>query len=178
VSTLAMGRTIPVGAIISAPLAAAALQRLRATTPRAIGRSSLKRWGSLILVAALVAAPVSMVVARRPALTPEQLRPALSAIAAGSIVLDDYSVSGWLLWAEPNLVPVIDLRSEVYSKEYFQAYRTAEEVSAGWQDYVKRVKPTYALLRTEAPLRLALQEVLHWKTVREDSSGYVLLSAP
>jgi len=178
VSILAMSRTIPVGAIISAPLAAASLQHLRETKPRAISRGSLKRWGSLIVVAALIAAPVSMVVASRPALTPEGLRPALSAIPGGSIILDDFSVSGWLLWAEPNLVPVIDLRSEIYSSEYFQAYRKAEEVRAGWQDYVKRVKPTYALLRTEAPLRLALQEELHWKTVHEDSSGYVLLSAP
>jgi len=74
-------------------------------------------------------------------------------------------------------VPVIDLRSEIYSSEYFQAYRKAEEVRAGWQDYVKRVNPTYALLRTEAPLRLALQEELHWTTVKRDS-GYVLLKAP
>ena len=178
VSTVSMVRTIPVGAIISAPLAAASLQRLRGSTPRAISRGSLKRWGSLIVVAALVAAPVSMVVARKPALTPEGLRPALSALPAGSVILDDFSVSGWLLWAEPNLIPVIDLRSEIYSKEYFQAYRNAEEVRVGWQKYVKRVNPNYALLRKEAPLRIALQEVLQWTTVREDRSGYVLLKAP
>jgi hypothetical protein len=178
VSILAMSRSIPVGAIISAPLAAASLQRLRDTKPQAISRDSLKRWGALILVAALVAAPVSMVVARKPGLTPEGLRPALSAIPAGSVILDDFSISGWLLWAEPDLIPVIDLRSEVYSKEYFQAYRTAEEVRAGWQVYVKQVNPTYALLRTEAPLRLALQEKLHWTTVREDPTGYVLLRRP
>jgi len=73
---------------------------------------------------------------------------------------------------------VIDLRSEIYSKEYFQAYRTAEQVRAGWQAYVERTNPAYALLRREAPLRLALQEELHWTTVREDPSGYVLLKAP
>ena len=178
VSILAMSRTIPVGAIISAPLAAASLQRLRETKPSAISRISLRRWGSLILVAALVAAPISMVVARKPNLTPEGLRPALSALPKGSVILDDFSVSGWLLWAEPNLIPVIDLRSEIYSKEYFQAYRNAEEVRAGWQSFVRRVKPTYALLRTEAPLRLAIQEEMHWTTVHEDSSGYVLLRAP
>ena len=178
VSILAMSRTIPVGAIISAPLAAASLQRLRGTEVRAISRISLKRWGSLIVVAALVAAPVSMVVAGKPGLTPEGLRPALSAIPAGSVILDDFSVSGWLLWAEPDLIPVIDLRSEIYSKEYFQAYRNAEQVRAGWQSFVTRVKPTYALLRTEAPLRLALQEEMRWTTVHEDSSGYVLLRAP
>jgi hypothetical protein len=178
VSILMMNRTIPVGAIISAPLAAASLQRLRQTKPHAISRGSVRSWGALIVVAALLAAPVSLVVARRPALTPEGLRPALSAIPAGSVILDDFSVSGWLLWAEPDLTPVIDLRSEVYSKEYFEAYRTAEDVSSGWRTYVTRVNPTYALLRKEAPLRLALQEELRWTTVREDPSGYVLLRAP
>lgn len=178
VSTLAMGRTIAVGAIISAPLAAASLQRLRKSTPSDVGGKSIRRWGSLILIASLVAAPVSMVVARKPSLTPEGLRPALSALPPGSVVLDDFGVSGWLLWAEPDLVPVIDLRSEIYSKEYFQAYRTAEQVRAGWQAYVERTNPAYALLRTKAPLRLALQEELHWTTVREDPSGYVLLKAP
>ena len=178
VSTLAMGRTIPVGAIISAPLAATALQGLRGTAPLPLGRGSFKRWGALITVAALIAVPVSAVVADKPAHTPEGLRPALSALPAHSVVLDDFSISGWLLWAEPNLVPVIDLRSEIYSKEYFQAYRNAEQVRAGWQEYVKRVHPTFALLRTQAPLRLALQEELHWKSVREDPSGYVLMSAP
>ena len=178
VSTMAMGRTIAVGAIISAPLAAGSLQRLRKSAPRDIGRSSFKQWGSLIVIATLVAAPVSMLVASQPKLTPEGLRPALSAVPAGSVVLDDFAVSGWLLWAEPGLVPAIDLRSEIYSKEYFQAYRNAEQVRAGWQAYVKRINPTYALLRTRAPLRLALQEELHWTTVRADPSGYVLLKAP
>jgi hypothetical protein len=178
VSILAMSRTIPVGAIISAPLAAASLQHLRQTKPHAISRGSVRSWGALIVVAALVAAPMSMVVARRPALTPEGLRQALSAIPAGSVILDDFSVSGWLLWAEPDLTPVIDLRSEIYSKEYFEAYRTAEDVRAGWRKYVTRVNPSYALLRKEAPLRLALQEELRWTTVREDPSGYVLLRAP
>ena len=177
-STLAMGRTIPVGAIVSAPLAATALQGLRGTAPLPLSRGTLRRWGALIAAAALIAVPTSAVVAKKPAMTPEGLRPALSALPAHSVILDDFSVSGWLLWAEPDLVPVIDLRSEIYSKEYFQAYRNAEQVRAGWQSFVTRVKPTYALLRTEAPLRLALQEELHWTTVRKDPSGYVLLRAP
>jgi len=177
VSTLAMGRTIAVGAIISAPLAAASLQRLRGTTPHLAGRSSFRRWSALILVAALVAAPASLIVARKPGLTPEGLRPALSAIPAGSVVLDDFSVSGWLLWAEPDLVPVIDLRSEIYSKEYFQAYRNAEQVRKGWQGYVRRVNPAYALLRTEAPLSLALQEELHWVPL-QTAQGFTVLRAP
>jgi hypothetical protein len=177
VSTLAMGRTIPVGAIISAPLAATALQSLRGSAALQMHRRSITRWGALIAIAALIAVPVSAVVANKPAHTPEGLRPALSALPPRSVVLDDFSVSGWLLWAEPDLVPVIDLRSEIYSKEYFQAYWNAVQVGAGWQSFMTRVRPTYALLRTEAPLRLALQEQLHWTTVGKDA-GYILLKAP
>lgn len=177
VSTLAMGRTVPVGAIISAPLAATALQGLRRSAPHPLPRRSLERWWVLIAIAALIAIPVSAGLAKKPALTPEGLRPALAALPAGSVVLNDFGVSGWLLWAEPDLVPVVDLRSEIYSKEYIADYNNAEQVRQGWQKYVKRVKPTYALLRTEAPLRLALQDALHWTTVKQDS-GYVLLKAP
>ena len=179
VATLAMSRTIPVGAIISAPLAASVLQGLRGSAPLPLPRRSVRRWGGLIAIAALIAIPVTAQVASKPGLTPEGLRQSLSDIPAGSVVLDDFAVSGWLLWAEPDLVPVIDLRSEIYSKEYFQAYRNAEQVRAGWQTYIELVKPGYALIRKDAPLRLALQEELHWKTVKQDSSSvYVLLKAP
>ena len=72
---------------------------------------------------------------------------------------------------------MIDLRSEIYSMDYIRDYQRTEEVRAGWQDFLDRTKPGYALLKTKAPLTAALQEQLRWTTVGKDA-GYVLLKAP
>ena len=81
------------------------------------------------------------------------------------------------MWAEPQLTPVIDLRSEIYSDDYIRDYVRAWEVRAGWQKLVDRTRPEYALLKANAPLTLALREQLKWTTVGKDA-GYVLLKAP
>ena len=81
------------------------------------------------------------------------------------------------MWAEPQLTPVIDLRSEIYSMDYIREYRRTEEVRAGWQGFLDRTKPRYALLKAKAPLTAALREQLSWTTVGTDAD-YVLLKAP
>jgi hypothetical protein len=116
-------------------------------------------------------------VAQRPSGWPERLRPQLAAIPAKTVVLNDFAAGGWLLWAEPQLTPVIDLRSEIYSMDYINDYRRTEDVRAGWQGFLARTKPRYALLKAKAPLTTALQEQLSWTTVGTDAD-YVLLKAP
>ena len=81
------------------------------------------------------------------------------------------------MWAEPQLTPVIDLRSEIYSMDYILDYRRTEDVRAGWQGFLERTKPRYALLKIEAPLTAALRERLKWTTIGTDAD-YVLLKAP
>jgi hypothetical protein len=93
------------------------------------------------------------------------------------VVLNDFAAGGWLLWAEPRLTPVIDLRSEIYSMEYIREYKRTEDVRPGWQELLVRTKPKYALLKAEAPLTVALREQLKWTTVGKDAD-YVLLKAP
>jgi len=131
----------------------------------------------LVATAAIVAAPIAGVVAQRPSGWPEGLRPQLAAIPAKTVVLNDFAAGGWLLWAEPQLTPVIDLRSEIYSMDYILDYRRTEDVRAGWQGFLERTKPEYALLKTKAPLTAALQESLHWTTVGKDAD-YILLKSP
>jgi len=177
VCTLAMGRTIPIGSIIATPLLASALQEQRGHTMSAWSRRGRNAWIGLIAAAAIVAAPVSGAVAPRPSGWPEGLRPQLAAIPAEAVVLNDVAAGGWLLWAAPHLKPVIDLRSEIYSIEYLRDYRRTVEVRAGWRDFLDRTNPRFALLRTKAPLTLALQERLSWTTMGSDDQ-YVLLKAP
>jgi hypothetical protein len=121
--------------------------------------------------------PVAGALAQRPSGWPEGLRSQLAAIPAKTVVLNDFSAGGWLLWAEPHLTPVIDLRSEIYSAGYIRDYLNTQEVRAGWQTFLDRTKPRYALLRANAPLTIALQERLKWTTAGRDA-GYVLLKAP
>jgi len=175
--TLAMLRTIPVGAIVAAPLAASAIQSLRHTAPERPGRRSTCLWALLVLTCALIALPVTALVAQQPSDVPERLRATLDTAPAGSVVLNDHSLSGWLLWREPQLVPVLDLRTEIFSKAYVQAYLRNAEVRPGWQDFLTQTKPTYALLRSESPIRLALQEELHWVPL-QTAQGFTVLRAP
>jgi hypothetical protein len=177
VFTLAMGRTVPVGAIIAAPLLASSLQELRGHPARPLTRRGMSAWAGLVAAAAIVAVPIAGAQAQRPDGWPEGLRPQLAAIPAKTVVLNDYTAGGWLLWAEPHLTPVIDLRSEIYSKAYLQEYVRTQKVAPGWQQLLVRTRPRYALLTADSPLQVALQERLRWTRVGQDA-GYVLLKAP
>ena len=177
VSILAMLRTISVGAIIAAPLAASALQSLRHSKPQPLAPRSKRLWALLLVTCAVIALPITAAVAQQPGGVPERLRTTLNAVPAGSVVFNDHSLSGWLLWREPKLVSVIDLRSEIFSRNYVQAYVRTSEVRPGWQDFLAETKPTYALLRSESPLRLALQEELHWVPL-QTAQGFTVMRAP
>jgi hypothetical protein len=172
-----MFRTVPVGSIIAVPLLASALQEQRGHAATRLSRRGVTAWVALVTAATITAAPIAAVVAQRPYGWPEGLRTQLGAMPAKTVVLNDFAVGGWLLWAEPQLTPVIDLRSEIYSMEYIRDYRRTEDVRAGWQGFLDRTKPEYALLKTKAPLTAALQEQLNWTAVGKDA-GYVLLKAP
>jgi hypothetical protein len=177
VATLAMFRTVPIGAIIAAPLLASSLQEQRGHAPTPLTRRGTFSWIALVAAAAIVAVPIAGALAARPSGWPEGLRPRLATIPAKTVVLNDVSAGGWLLWAEPHLTPVIDLRSEVYSKDYTADYERTLHVRSGWQGFLDRTKPQYALLSTNAPLTVALRDQLSWTTVGKDAD-YVLLKAP
>jgi hypothetical protein len=175
--TLATFRTVAVGSIIAAPLLASALQEQRRRPPAPLARRGVSAWIALVTAAAIVAVPITRAVAQQPSGWPEGLRPQLAALPAKTVVLNDFAAGGWLLWSEPRLIPVIDLRSEIYSGDYIRDYLNTIEVGAGWQKLVDRTRPTYALLKANAPLTVALREQLKWTTVGKDAD-YVLLKAP
>jgi hypothetical protein len=177
VATVATFRTVPVGSIIAAPLLASSLQEQRGHTPAPITGRGRLAWIALVAAAAIVAVPLAGAVAQRPSGWPEGLRPQLSAIPARTVVLNDSTAGGWLLWAEPQLVPVIDLRTEIYSPDYLHEYIRTVDVETGWQSFLDQTKPKYALLKADASLTVALREQLSWTTLGKDS-GYVLLKAP
>jgi hypothetical protein len=108
---------------------------------------------------------------------PHHLDNALDNLAPGTVVFDDYSVGGWILWRHPKLAPVIDPRIELYDASYVDAYRAAMALAPGWEETVTTTGADHALLRAGSPLGGALVDYAGWATVAT-ADGYVLLRAP
>ena len=179
VSALAMTRTIAVGAVLAAPLLANALQQSLWTSVHhnPVTRRSALGWLALVTAAAVIAMPIAGAIARAPVGMPEGLRPQLSAIPAGTVILCEDDKTGWLLLAEPHLAPAIDIRTEIYSPAHHRAYIRTMAVEPGWQNFIKSTRSTYALVAQGSPIATALRERLGWQP-RGSDSGYVLLAAP
>lgn len=177
VATLIMYRTVAIGAVIAAPLFASTLQQQRLRPPKSLTRQAVFTWLGLSVAAALIAIPMAGAMAQKPYGVPERLRPQLAALPPRTVVLDQFAISGWLLWAEPHLIPVADLRSEIYSSEYLAAYRNNESVGPGWQTFITRTGATTAVLSEDTPLADALRQQFHWRVTGRDN-GFILMQAP
>ena len=178
--TLSMQRTVPVAALVLAPMvAAASTVRWGALDPERPTPNS-ERWALLagVAVAALVALPLSASAARhQPSYVPTALQSRLDALPTGTRVVAEGDVTGWLLYAAPQLRPVFDLRIEAYSPEHVRDYIGARAAEPGWQSFVAKTQPRAALLLEASPLAGALQEESDWTEQARDR-GFVLLVAP
>ena len=177
VATMAATRTIAVGAVIAAPLLAQEVQlyrgrRVVATTGR--HRSALT---ALILMALVVAAPLSAARAQSPAAVPQRLMPQLSAIPTGTVVLAQGDISGWLFWADPGVRLVLDPRIEIYSAAHIRSFISAMATGPQWRQFVDQTQSRYALVPSSSPIAGALVQRAGWSQIGEDA-GYVLLRAP
>jgi hypothetical protein len=176
-ATLAMTRTIAVGAVIAAPLLAQEIQLYGGRPTIAATRRTRCTWAALILTALVVAAPLSAARAQEPTTVPQRLTPQLAAIAPGTVVLAGGDISGWLFWADPGVRPVLDPRIEIYPAAHLRAFVSAMAAGPGWKQFVVRTGAQYALLLTGSPIATALVERAGWSPVGKDA-GFVLLRAP
>ena len=175
-----MWRLVPLACILVAPLFASALQAALGRPAEPRGRRERR----LVVVAGVVAALLAAATAAGPKGAAAQNFPGqLDAISSrlddlppGTVVLNDFGISGWLLWKHPQLTPVADLRVELYSADYLRSYIGAEQVRPGWDDYVDRVHPGVALVADDSALGDALVHRLAWREVA--SSGDYLLLVP
>ena len=132
---------------------------------------------SLAAVAAAVALPLSLARSTSPVGVPTALTGRLTRLPVGTAVLSQTDVSGWLLWAAPNVSPVVDLRAESYTPEQMHAYLQTYQARAGWQGLIDSSGTRYALVEDTSALLGALVDVRHWTVLGRDS-GFTLVGAP
>jgi hypothetical protein len=166
--TLWMWRLVPLGSIAVTPLVAAAFQS--GLTARRERWTAGERRGLLAFCtgALVVGGVASAALGGTAAAYPAGMGPvdaALGKLPPHSVVLDDFGISGWLLWAHPDLTPVADLRGEIYSPAHLAGYTSTLRVEPGWQDFVSRVHPDAALVARDSALGDALQHRLGWRPV-------------
>lgn len=171
--------TAPVAACLLTPVLAGSLQGLRSRPAEGVGRGERTTLalvaGTVLLAGAALGGPAAAVGAHLDPLTP--LEPALRAIPAGTVLLDDVDVSGRLLFTQPRLRLVVDSRLQLYDASYLRRYVGALDARPGWREFVATTGAGAAVLPVEAPLAAALGERLGWRTVAA-AEGYVVLVAP
>lgn len=177
VATLAMERTVAVGAVVAAPLLAQTLQNWRDTPSVALPRRDTVAWLAMGVSALLIAAPLAGTLAARPTNVPTGLQSALSSLPAGTVVLEDSNMSAWAGWVAPHLRPVKDSRSEIFSRQQHLDYARLVATAPGWDTILGRSGATWALVLTDSPLAAALHERESWATVGTDD-GYSLMRRP
>ena len=182
---LLVSRMVPLAAVVAAPLLAEALEHALAAAPGlvATGRGGRTRrpervglavLAAVYLVVLAVAAPRA---ADRPADEPLGLTGRLQALPAGSTVLVEDGIGGWMEWRLPALHPVIDGMLDAYPVSYIEDFFAMTRLEPGWQRFVDRSGARVAVLRRGSPLSAAVRDRLGWRVEQQDRR-WVLLGAP
>jgi hypothetical protein len=174
VLVLTWSRTVGLGAVILAPLAASAIQELVSQPMPGVLRRERLAVAAAGLGSLLVAALLVPTVAAAPAIGPNGLDAALTRLPTGSVACNDQADGGWLMLRHPGLRPTMDTRVELYSVEHIKAYLRFMAGDAGWQAYPDRVGCTYAVLPVDAAVVPFMRATGEWSQVGQ-AQGYVLL---
>jgi len=178
-------RLVIVGALVAAPLLAAALDGLLArsrgdepvtATTRGAGRREL---GMVAAIGAAYLAVLAVLVphtSAEPGRVPLALDAELDRLPAGTPVFNDYLMGAWIAWRHPDLNQYIDGLATPYSAEHYTQFHRAETASPGWYGVVRRSGAPYALVEQGGPLATGLLG-RGWGTMGSDE-GYLLLRRP
>ncbi|NHA69163.1 hypothetical protein [Phycicoccus flavus] len=176
--TLLYSRTVAVGAVIAAPLAARAITSLLRVPPdRAAGRADRFVVPAGALVGILAAALLAPSQASGLGNVPTSLETAIDRLPADTVVVNDDGLGGWLLLEHPQVHPVLDTRTYLFTVPYIESYIQFRGALGDWQGFVRRTGATAALLREGEPVLGELTGTLGWTEVGR-GEGYVLLTAP
>lgn len=166
-------RGLAIGAVVLAPAAARALTR---SAPPAVVTGERPAVAAPAIASLVLALALAPSLANRAVGMPDALRPQIAALRAGTVVFNSIGAGGWLMYAEPHVVPVVDSRLEVYGDSYLRRMVTAYQAGSGWPEIVADSRASAALLVDDAPLVAALRGAGWVERGRGD--GYVLLGRP
>ncbi|MEP6650123.1 MAG: hypothetical protein ABJA74_09440 [Lapillicoccus sp.] len=181
---LAYTRTVAIAAAMAAPLVVAGISSVLPSEPAESRAQAVRRrrveWVTLagsLVVSAVLAALVLPATTASPDRMPTGLDAALDRLPAGTVVMDEYGLGGYLRYRHADLVPVIDERTELFAVDHVQAYLDARGAKPGWTDFLQKTGAKAALVPTESAIADALPRQLDWRSLGT-SGDYVLLVAP
>ena len=167
-------RSVALGAIIVAPLAAQALDRILGRPRPRLGREP-QVVASLLAVSVVVSALAAWSGPPEPVGVPTGLTTALRSLPPRSVVYNDDSLGGWLMWSFPTLQQTADTRAELYGPARARAYLNEMGAGTDWLTSFDRIRPSAALIGDQSPLAHALVTDRGWIVVGRDR-GFVLLT--
>ena len=169
-------RTVAVGAAMLAPLAAAPLQALVGRrTPVGRGERRAVVGGSVLaLVALAVAVPHT---SADPLPEPAWADPALGTLPAGTKVLNDWAMGGYLMWRYPRLDLVMHGYGDTFTTSELDRNNGFLLLSPGWEQDLHATGARVAVLRPWTQLAYALVTDEGWRVVHR-SDSLEMLRAP
>ncbi|HEX4470730.1 MAG TPA: hypothetical protein VH085_02075 [Nocardioides sp.] len=169
-------RTVPVGAAMLAPLAAGPLQALlgrRGRVGRREFRAVLAGSAATLVVLGLAVPHTSA----EPLSEPGWTGPALDRLPAGTKVLDDWGLGGYLMWRYPKLDLVMHGYGDTFTTAELDRNNGFVLTSPGWEQDLRATGARVAVLRPWSLLAYALVAQEGW-TVVHRSETLELLHAP
>lgn len=169
-------RSVALGVIILAPLAAEALDAVLGRPRSAPGRREWRFVGAAAALSLVLAGLLAAAGPRTPTGVPHRLDASLSALPAGSVVYNTDRLGGWLMWSHPALTPTSDTRVELYGPTRSKAYLAILNARPGWTVTFDAYHPAAALIEEHTALATALL-ARGWKRIGSDGD-YVLIEPP
>jgi len=169
-------RTVPLGAAMLAPLAAGPLQswvgRRRPVDRREVGAVLACAASALAVLAALV--PFT---SDDPLSEPGWADRALGSLPAGTKVLDDWALGGYLMWRYPQLDLVMHGYGDTFTTGELDRNTGFMQVTPGWQEDLHATGAWVAVVRPSTTLAFRLVAEESWSVVHR-SDSLEMLRAP
>ncbi|SES43604.1 hypothetical protein SAMN05216199_3636 [Pedococcus cremeus] len=169
-------RTVAVGAIVIAPLAASALNAMIGRPWMAASRGERGFLGLAALLAVALSAALAAGGPRNQTGVPHAFDRTLAAMPRGTVVYNSDLLGGWLMYRYPGIAQTADTRVELYGPSSARDYLDVMAARRGWEQGLAHFAPAAAIVEQHLPLVDALR-TNGWQERGRDA-GYVLLIAP
>ena len=169
-------RSVAIGAIVLAPLAAEAVGKGLRRPRSPVTRGERGLLGGALVASLVLAGVLAAAGPREPVGVPAALNATIDALPRGSVVFNSDLLGGWMMWAHPALRQTSDTRAELYGPDRARTYLRILATAPGWRADFDAFRPRAALVADDSTLARALSET-GWQ-VRGRDAGYVLLEPP